>query len=36
LPAKSWKQQINEAFADADQGNAVRTSLIHAPDLAGC
>ena len=27
--------QINEAFANADQGKAVRTALICAPDLVG-
>jgi len=26
-------EQINEAFANADQGKAVRTALICAPDL---
>ena len=28
-------EQINEAFANADQGKAVRTALICAPDLVG-
>jgi Zn-dependent alcohol dehydrogenase len=29
-------ERITEAFANADQGKAIRTALICAPDLVAC